>query len=319
MPFKKYLKMIALRDLEIFVRTAQSGSLSAAARILDLTPAAASASLKRLEEHLGARLFVRSTRSQRLSHEGEVYLEHCQQALQVLAAGQDALVAGHAVVRGPLQLSIPSDLGRNILLPWLDAFLELHPELQLRIQISDRVADVFRQPVDVALRYGAPPDSSLVAIPLLAGNRRVLCASPAYRARHGEPKSPAELVNHNCLCFMVGEYAHDRWRFLRDGAEESVEVRGDRLSDDGATVRRWALSGHGVAFKSQLDIWRELKEGRLVALCRHWEGERVPLNLVVADRRQLSPAVRLLRQFLQEKLNGMMDPYSPDIGIVTSG
>lgn len=118
---------------------------------------------------------------------------------------------------------------------------------------------------------------------------------------------------------MVGEYAHDRWRFLRDGAEESVEVRGDRLSDDGATVRRWALSGHGVAFKSQLDIWRELKEGRLVALCRHWEGERVPLNLVVADRRQLSPAVRLLRQFLQEKLNGMMDPYSPDIGIVTSG
>lgn len=305
--------MIALRDLEIFVRTAQSGSLSAAARVLDLTPAAASASLKRLEEHLGTRLFVRSTRSQRLSHEGEVYLQNCKQALQLLADGQEAVVAGHAVVRGPLQLSIPSDLGRNVLLHWLDAFLERHPDLQLRIQISDRVADVFRQPVDIALRYGKPPDSRLIAIPLLASNRRVLCASPDYLARHGEPKSPSELVAHNCLCFMRGEHVHDRWRFFHQGVEESVQVRGNRLSDDGDTVRRWALGGYGVAYKSQLDIRRELKEGRLVALCREWEGEPAPLNLICADRRQLGPAVQLLRQFLQERLSDLSDPYAPGV------
>lgn len=304
--------MIAIRDIEIFVRTAQSGSLSAAARLLDLTPAAASASLKRLEAHLGTRLFVRSTRSQRLSHEGEVYLQHCQQALQNLDDGRDAVVVGRTVVRGPLQLSIPSDLGRNILLPWLDAFIDRYPELQLRVQISDRVADVFRQPVDVALRYGVPPDSRMIAIPLLASNRRVLCASPAYLARHGVPKSPSELVAHNCLCFMLGEYMHDHWRFFYHGAEESVQVRGNRLSDDGDTVRRWALAGHGVAYKSQLDIRRELRDGRLVALCRDWEGERVPLNLICADRRQLSPAVQLLRQFLLERLSDLSDPYAPE-------
>jgi DNA-binding transcriptional LysR family regulator len=295
--------MISVRDLEIFVSTAQSGSLSAAARLLDLTPAAASASLKRLEEHLGVRLFVRSTRSQRLSHEGEVYLQNCQQALQLLADGQRALLAGHAVVRGPLQLSMPSDLGRNLLLPWLDEFLVRHPDLQLRLQVSDRLADIFRQPVDIALRYGVPPDSRLIAIPLAAGNRRVLCASPAYLARHGEPASPAELVNHNCLCFMLGEYVHDRWRFFRDGVESSVQVRGNRLGDDGDTVRRWALAGQGVAYKSQLDICHELHDGRLVSICRAWEGERAPLNLICADRRQLDPAVQLLRQFLLERLS----------------
>lgn len=300
--------MISLKDLEIFVRTAQAGSLSAAARLLDLSPAVASASLKRLEEHLGMRLFIRSTRSQRLSPEGEVYLQHCQQALQLLADGQEALVAGHAVVRGTLHLSIPSDLGRNILLPWLDEFLARYPGLQLRLQLSDRIADIYRQPVDVSLRYGEPPDSRLVAMPLLAANRRVLCASPAYVARHGAPQAPAELVHHNCLCFMLGDYVHDRWRFFRDAGEASVQVRGDRVSDDGDTVRRWALAGHGVAYKSQLDIRRELQDGRLIELCRDWSGEKAPLNLICADRRQLSSVVQLLRQFLLERLSTMIDP-----------
>ena len=181
----------------------------------------------------------------------------------------------------------------------------------MRIQLSDRVADVYRQPVDIALRYGDPPDSQLIAIPLVAGNRRVLCASPAYLARSGEPKTPAELADHNCLCFTLGEYVHDRWRFYRDGSETSVQVRGDRVCDDGAMVRRWALAGQGVAYKSQLDIRRELQDGRLVALCREWEGERAPLNLICADRRQFGPAVQLLRQFLQERLSAMTDPYAP--------
>lgn len=102
---------------------------------------------------------------------------------------------------------------------------------------------------------------------------------------------------------MLGEYVHDRWRFYRDGRETSVQVRGDRVGDDGDTVRRWALAGHGVAYKSQLDIRRELQDGRLLALCREWAGERAPLNLICADRRQLAPAVQLLRQFLQERLS----------------
>lgn len=303
--------MPSVRDLDVFLHTAQCGSLSAAARALDLTPAAASASLKRLERYLGARLFVRSTRSQRLSPAGEIYLQHCGQALQLLADGQEAVVAGHRVVRGPLQLSIPSDLWRNVLLPWFDEFLDRYPDLQLRLQVTDRLADVFRQPVDIALRYGDPPDSRLVAIPMVPGNRRVLCASPAYLARCGEPKTPSALATHNCLCFMLGDYVHDRWRFFRDGLEESVQVRGNRLGDDGDTVRRWALAGHGIAYKSQLDIRRELQDGRLRALCDEWQGERAPLNLICADRHQFRPAIQLLRDFLLERFERLADAGSP--------
>lgn len=294
--------MKALQDLDIFVRTAELGSLSAAARRLDLTPAAASAALKRLEATLQAPLFVRSTRSLRLTAEGEVFLLHCRQALALLADGREAVASGRSVVRGVLQLSLPSDLSRNLLLPWLDDFQAAHPQIELRVQLSDRLADVYRQPVDLAVRYGTLPDSSLVALPLQPANRRVLCAAPAYLARAGTPASPEALVDHNCLCFMLGEGVHDRWRFFRDGRERSVAVRGDRVSDDGDAVRRWALAGHGLAYKSWLDVQAELRRGALVAVCRDWQGEPAPLNLLCADRRQLSPAVQQLREFLVQRL-----------------
>ncbi len=298
--------MKALQDLDIFVRTAELGSLSAAARRLDLTPAAASAALKRLEASLQAPLFVRSTRSQRLTAEGEVFLLHCQQALDLLASGREAVVSGRGVVRGVLQLSLPSDLGRNVLLPWLDEFQAVHPQLELRLQLSDRIADVYRQPVDLAIRYGSLPDSSLVALPLLPGNRRVLCASPGYLARAGTPQTPGELTEHNCLCFMLGEAVHDRWRFYRDGRETTLRVRGDRVSDDGEAVRRWALAGHGLAYKSHADVHADLCAGRLVAVCDDWQGEPSPLNLLCADRRQLSPAVQQLREFLMPRLAALL-------------
>ncbi|WP_323001956.1 LysR family transcriptional regulator [Denitromonas sp.] len=297
--------MKTLQDLELFVRTAELGSLSAAARRLELTPAAASAALKRLEAALQAPLFVRSTRSLRLTAEGEVFVQHCRQALELLAEGRAAVTSGRAVVRGVLQLSLPSDLGRNVLLPWLDAFQQHHPAVALRLQLSDRLADVYRQPVDLTIRYGTLPDSSLVALPLVPGNRRVLCASPDYLARAGVPASPAELVGHNCLCFMLGEAVHDRWRFFRDGQEQSVAVRGDRVSDDGDVVRRWALAGHGLAYKSRLDVHADLQAGRLVAVCADWQGELAPLNLLCADRRQLSPAVQQLRDFLTPRLTAL--------------
>ena len=294
--------MTTLQDLDIFVRTAELGSLSAAARRLDLTPAAASAALKRLEASVQATLFVRSTRSLRLTAEGEVFLQHCRQALDLLADGREAVASGRSVVRGVLQLSLPSDLGRNVLLPWLDDFQRQHPEVALRLQLSDRLADVYRQPVDLTIRYGTLPDSSLVALPLMAGNRRVLCASPTYLARAGAPASPSELDAHNCLCFMLGESVHDRWRFFRDGQETSVQVHGDRVSDDGDVVRRWALAGRRLAYKSRLDVQADLRAGRLVAVCQHWQGEPAPLNLLCAERRQLSPAVQQLRSCLSTRL-----------------
>lgn len=293
--------MKSLTDLRLFVRTSHAGSLSAAARQLDTTAAAASASLKRLERSLGAALFVRSTRSLRLTSEGETFLRHCEQALQVLDDGCEAIAGGRDTVRGTLLVTAPSDLGRNALRAWMDEFQSRHPGLRLRLRPTDRRSDLYREPVDVALRYGLPADSTLVALPLAPANRRVLCASPAWRARSGPLHHPRELADRNALCFVLGDEVHDQWRFTGPEGECIVDVRGDRVSDDGDVVRRWALDGHGVACKSALDIADDLLAGRLVALCPEWRAEPTPLHLVCADRRQLSPAIRELRVFLEAK------------------
>ena len=146
--------MKALQDLDIFVRTVDSGSLSATARALDLTPAATSAALKRLEAELGVALFVRSTRSLRLTQQGERFLEQCRPALQALQQAGQQIGDGEQALRGTLKLAAPSDLGRNVLLPWLDAFQALHPGIDIRLQLSDRMANVYGEPVDAAFRYG---------------------------------------------------------------------------------------------------------------------------------------------------------------------
>ena len=168
--------MLRFDDLQLFVRAADLGSLSAAARVMDLSPAVASAALKRIEAQLGVRLLARSTRSLRLTAEGQGFLDYARTALSSLDEGRRLLARGQDQVSGVLQLSAPSDFGRNLLLPWLDAFQREHPQLTVRLLLGDRIADLFRQPVDIALRYGEPEDSSLVALPVATDNRRVLVA-----------------------------------------------------------------------------------------------------------------------------------------------
>ncbi len=168
--------MIRSDDLAVFVRATDAGSFSAAARELGITPSLASNAVQRLEQALGQRLLIRSTRSLRLSEPGERYLPYARAMLQSLEDGQMSLAQAHDDVAGTLRLSAPSDLGRNVLVPWLDAFQAQYPRLELTLNLSDRMADLFRQPLDLALRYGHPPDSSLVAQPLAPDNRRLLCA-----------------------------------------------------------------------------------------------------------------------------------------------
>ena len=299
--------MLRFDDLQLFVRTAETGSLSAAARQLDVSPAVASAALKRLEQQLQVRLLARSTRSLRLTPEGELYLVHARLALQSLEEGRQQLVGSQEGICGVLQLSAPSDLGRNTLLPWLDEFQGEHPQLQLRLLLADRVTDLFREPVDIALRYGAPEDSSLVALPVAADNRRVLCASPSYVARHGSPQSVEELHQHNCLLYMLHGRAYDRWRFQDGKREVLMNVAGDRVCDDADVTRRWAVAGRGVVYKSWLDVAEDVHEGRLQVLLPSWLGEPTPLYLVCAHRAQLSKSVHLLREFVQLRCQRLLD------------
>lgn len=287
------------------MRTADAGSLSAAARALDLSPAVASAAMKRLESELGVLLFVRTTRAMRLTVEGERLLARCRPVLAELQAAEEEAVAGRAVVSGDLQISMPSDLGRNVILRWLDEFQAEYPAVRLRVQMSDRLANVFRDPVDLAIRYGVPPDSNMVAMPLVAENRRVLCASTRYIEKQGALQTPHDLAKRNCLCFMLGDALYSQWRFTKGDETVIVDVRGNRIADDSDAVRRWAIDGHGICYRSYLDVAQDIAAGRLRVLCEDWMGEAAPLYLLCPDRRQLSPTVRLLREFLEYRFRGL--------------
>ena len=293
--------MLRFDDLQLFVHAADLGSLSAAARVMDMSPAVASAALKRIEAQLGARLLARSTRSLRLTAEGEGFLEYARTALASLDEGRRLLARGQDQVSGVLQLSAPSDFGRNLLLPWLDEFQREHPQLAVRLLLGDRIADLFRQPVDVALRYGEPEDSSLVALPVAPDNRRVLCASPDYLARKGEPRQLEQLLQHNCLLYMLGTRVHDHWQFNDGKRELGLTVSGNRFSDDADVVRLWAVAGQGIAYKSWLDVAGDVQSGRLKVLLPGLMCERAPLNLLCGHRAQLSKPVRLLRDMLSER------------------
>jgi DNA-binding transcriptional LysR family regulator len=291
-------------DLQVFVNTADSGSLSATARRLNSTPAQTSAAVKRLELALGVRLFERTTRQLRLSEAGERFLPHARAALASLAEAELAISGEAATLGHTLRMALPSDLSRGPLLAWLQAYFQTRPNVQLELYPSDRLAQLHSQPIDLAIRYGTPPDSSMIALPLAPDNRRLLVASPGYLEAHGTPQSLAQLRQHNCLCFKLGESVNDRWKFGPEGAVQTVKVTGNRFADDGHLVRMWALDGAGIAYKSQLDIAPDLRSGALVQLLPELITERLPLMLLLVSRNHLDSALRQLAQdmrpFLQQ-------------------
>lgn len=295
-----------LDDLRVFVQTADAGSFSLAARQLDIAPAYASGAVMRLERAIGTRLFVRNTRHLRLSEAGERYLPHASAALEAMAQGQRALALGQDEIAGPLRLSAPSDFGRNILLPWLDDFQQRYPRVSVQLSISDRAADLVRQPLDAAIRYGALMDSSLVAQPLATDLRRALCAAPAYLARFGTPDSPQALRQHNCLRYFWGDTIYERWRFHLARETQTVVVSGDRTSDDAELVRRWAVAGHGLVYKSRLDLLPDIRAGRLREIFPAGYGEPAPLQLVCAHRSLLTPAIQQLLVFLRTRAAALL-------------
>ena len=284
-------------DLRVLVHTARGGSLTAAARALGITPAAASATLKRLEAQLGTRLVERSTRALRLTPQGQILLDYAARAFELLDEGESQVHADRATLVGTVRVAAPSDLTRGVLLPLFDEFLAAHPGLQLRLSVADRVLDVLRDEVDVAIRYGTLADSRLVAR-TLALSRPVCSASPEYLRRHPAPRTPQELAQHNCITFDRGGRRHRAWRFCRDGQWTEVRVDGDRSADDASLAREWALAGRGVILKSGIDQGRDLASGALVPLLAEWQTEPYPLHALLPSGRFVPNRVRALVDFL---------------------
>ena len=297
--------MFRLEDLTLFVRAAALGSFSDAAREAGQQPAQVSAAIKRLETILNIRLFARSTRSLRLTPEGETWLPYATQMLDTLEAGLQKIQTPDDEVRGMLQIAVPSDLGRNLLLTLFRDFRQRHPALRLRLLFSDQLTDVFKDPVDVAFRYGNNDDASFISLPVAPENRRVLVASPEWIARHGEPQTLEELSQHNALIYILRGRPFDRWSLSLDGVVQQQKVSGTVMSDDAEVIRRLAIAGEGIAYKSMLDVSDDLRAGRLRRLLPRYQGDVVPLNLICPHHKQLSAAVRLLYEEVKSHCEGL--------------
>ena len=294
-----------LNDLMLFIHTADSGSLTRAAVQLDMTTAAASAALKRLEKQLNVQLFIRTTRRIRITSEGERFLVYCRKAISSIEEGKASIHALEGKVAGELRISIPSDLGRNLLLGWLDEIMQQHPQLSINLLLGDAIVDFYNSRVDLAIRYGTLEDSNMIAFRLASVNR-ILCASPDYVDRYGQPSTPEQLPDHNCLLFQLNNKTFDYWQLessIHPNKEDiRIRVASNRTANDGDVVHRWALEGKGIALKSLIDIKQDINQGKLIRVLPEFQSPSTDLNLLCPTRKQVTPAALMLRDILRQKL-----------------
>jgi len=295
----------ALQELTIFARVVGTGSLSAAARDLGMSPAVVSRRLASLEARLGVRLVNRTTRSLHLTDEGAAYYETCTRVLAEIEEADAAVSAGRAEPRGVLRVALPASFGNQHIAPLIPKFAELYPEVQIALSLSDRTVNLVEEGFDVAIRIADLADSSLAAR-RLAPNCRVVCASPAYLRRHGTPETPEDLAKHNCL--TTTDFAMN-WDYRSaDGKAGSVRVTGRYACDNWEVLREWALAGLGVALKSTWDVRRHLEDGSLVSLLPGYTfASDVAIYAVYPHRRHLPAKTRAFIEFLADSFGP--EPY----------
>jgi DNA-binding transcriptional LysR family regulator len=294
----------ALQEITVFARIVATGSLSAAARDLGLSPALVSRRLAGLEARLGVRLVNRTTRSLHLTDEGAAYHETCTRVLAEIEEADAAVSAGRANPRGILRVALPASFGNQHVAPLVPKFAERYPDVQLALSLSDRNVNLVEEGFDLAIRIADLADSSLAARKL-APNRRVVCASPGYLRRHGTPRTPEDLIGHNCL---ATDFAMS-WEY-RDpaGRPGSVRVAGRYACDNWEVLREWALAGMGIALKSTWDVRRHLEDGSLVSLLPGYTfATDVAIYAVYPHRRHLPAKTRAFIEFLAESFGP--EPY----------
>ena len=294
----------ALQEITVFAKIVGTGSLSAAARDLGISPAVVSRRLAALEARLGVRLVNRTTRSLHLTDEGAAYYETCSRVISDIEEADAAVSAGRADPRGTLRVALPASFGNQHVAPLVPRFAERYPDVQLALSLSDRTVNVVEEGFDLAIRIADLADSSLAARKL-APNRRVVCASPAYLRRYGAPRTPEDLIKHNCL---ATEFAMN-WDYRDpDGKPGSVRVAGRYACDNWEVLREWALAGLGVALKSTWDVRRHLEDGSLVSLLPGYTfATDVAIYAVYPHRRHLPAKTRAFIEFLAESFGP--EPY----------
>jgi len=294
-----------IADLQVLLKVAELQSITAAANQLDMSSSAASVSLKRIEQALGAQIFVRTTRQIRLTPEGERYLPLCQQALDLLQQGQVLIHEEQQSISGEVRIAVSSEMGRNLMRVLLNNIMDKHSEVTLRLQASDSRADFYRDGIDVALRAltkEAAQELNLYGFKI-CNIAHVLCASPDYIKKHGEPLTPDDLLNHNALLYKLYEVVHDGWELYNDNQKYKVKMSSDRAVNDGDIVRRWCVDGTGIAKKSAIDVAADLLAGRLKRLMPDYKIPLTEMWLVLPSRQLITPAIRLIRDELKHTIS----------------
>jgi DNA-binding transcriptional LysR family regulator len=287
-----------LPNLIAFAHVVSAGSLSAAARELDLSLAVVSKRLAQLESSLGVRLIQRTTRRQTLTEEGVLFHKQVLRILAEVEQAEALMSRRREAVSGLLRVSAPGALGRQRIAPIIAAFQQQHPQLTVQLELTDVVIDLLESGVDMAVRFGSLSDSSMIARPL-APNYRVLCAAPAYIEKYGEPGHPDDLTRHRCI--LIGDQPRAEWRF---GGSDSIAVRvtGTLISNDGGATHAWVLSGAGIALKSIWDVGDDITAGRLRRILPAYSMPAAPLHAIYPHSRHLAPRVRAFVEYLGANL-----------------
>jgi len=289
-----------MNGLGVLGAVVDSGSFARAGVALGISPSAVSRAISRLEERLGIRLFERTTRALTLTEEGRALCDRVMPLLAGLEEATSSASQGSALVRGRLRVNIDPFFSRVVLGPQLGAFLERHPGLQLELVNRDELGDIVGDGFDLAVRFGTPPSSSLVARKLLE-TRIVTAAAPAYIARHGRPAKPQELADGRHVCLQFRDPHSGRlyaWEFHRGRKKIEVATQGALTLNDAGSLHSVCLSGYGIGQLMALGAEHLFAENRLVDLFPDWPDERFPLYALYPSRRHLPAKAAAFLDFL---------------------
>ncbi len=297
--------MALLENIKVFVRVVELGSFSAAGRNMRLSPAVVSHRIQQLEGHVGVRLLNRTTRQVQPTEQGMLYYEACLEVQRAVEQAETSVAGAGAAPRGTLKVTAPLVFGRRILAPLIPEFQAATPNVEVQLRMSEHLLDLIKEGVDAAVRLSVPMDSSLV-IRKIADCRRVICASPAYLAAHGEPATPDDLKDHNCLLLRFSGSRQFRWTLNSPKGQVTLNVGGRLDADDSDVLTHWAVAGQGIVMKPVWEVADHLRAGRLTPILTNFPPESLTLGVLYPHRRLLPANVRAFADFLVERVAPMM-------------
>lgn len=289
--------MDAYSDIRLFALIIKLGNMAAAAQELGVTPPVISRRLALLEKRLGVRLLNRTTRKLSLTPEGETYLIEGVRLLEALEALEGSIAGGRLQPQGTVKIAATFGFGRTYVTPALSSFVREFPEIDVQLHLSEKSVNLVDQGFDLMIRFGELADSRLAAR-LLARNRRILCAAPAYLSAMGTPQHPRDLGRHSCIFIREADETFGTWHFSNGSESETVKVRSRLSTNDGNSALCWALDGQGILIRSLWEVTPHLRTGELVPLLQDWSTPPADIYLVFQTGQQMPAKVRVLVDWL---------------------